>query len=690
MEAPEPPLINREISWLAFNGRVLQEARDPSVPLLDRLTFLAIFSSNLDEFFRVRVASLRSLLRLKPKKLAKLDFDPAALLAEIHRVVTAQQETFGAVFREDLLPALAAEGIHLIDETQVPPAHRAALADRFKAEIRPHLHVRYLEPPADPAAALFLENRALYLVVACRERGFAGGTCYALVNVPTDVLPRFVTLTDPDGTRRVLFLDDVIRAHLDRLFPDGDAGPAYAVKLTRDAELYIEDEFAGDLVAMIRKSLGKRQTGLPTRFLYDGRTPYAVVHLLRECLGLAEEDLIEGGRYHNFHDFFRFPDFGKAHLREAPLPPLPHPVLAGAPSLFAAMAAGDHLLHVPYQAFDPVVRLFEDAAADPAVEAVWASLYRVADDSAVVRALVAAARQGKAVTVFVEVKARFDEAPNLHWAEALEAAGARVLYSLPGLKVHAKIALVRRREAAGPRDYAYLGTGNFNEQTARRYADYGLFTADARLTRDVRTVFAYLEGADPAPVFDHLLVAPFTLRQALYDRIDREVEHARAGRPAGMTLKMNSLEDPAIIARLYAAARAGVPVRLLVRGICCLAPGVPGHSDTIAARSLVDRFLEHARVFVFENGGEPACYLASADWMRRNLSHRVEVAFPIYDAALRQRLRDDLERQWWDNTHLRHLDAALTNAYVARPEGAPLVRAQVDTYRALAAEAPLR
>jgi len=411
--------------------------------------------------------------------------------------------------------------------------------------------------------------------------------------------------------------------------------------------------------------------------------PEAILGRLVRCFGLRDEDLVVGGRYHNFNDFFGFPDFGKDRLKYTPLPPLPHADLAAAPSILAAMTARDHLLHFPYQSFGEVVRFFREAARNDAVEAIWVSLYRVADDSAVTQALIEAAQRGKRVTAFVEIKARFDEASNLHWAEEMKAAGVRVLYSMPGIKVHAKIALVRRWEGDTHRDYAYLGTGNFNEKTARLYADHGLLTTDPRLTREVRTVFEYLEGTCPAPSFDHLLVAPFTLRKALYGRIDREIAHARAGRAAGMILKMNSLEDPKIIARLYRAAQAGVRVRLIVRGICCLMPGVPGLSETITATSIVDRFLEHARLFVFHNDGDEEYFLASADWMRRNLSHRVEVAFPVFDPALRQELRTILDFQLGDTSRARVLDANLRNAYVERRSGAPVVRAQIDTYRFL-------
>ncbi len=674
MEEPiQSKLINREISWLAFNGRVLQEAMDASVPPLERLKFLAIFSSNLDEFFRVRVASLRSLLRLKKKKVQKLDFEPVRLLDEIHRIVSAQQEQFGAVFRDEILPALRAEGIYLVEE---PSGHLEMLWELFDTRIQPHLSPRFMDAEE---AQPFLENRALYLTVECKSRdGVTVETPrYVLIRIPTDCLPRFVTLPETDGRHEVMFLDDVIRLNLPHLFPDLEVGPAYSVKLTRDAELYIEDEFTGDLVEMIRKSLARRSTGIPTRFLYDGRTPYAVVSVLKQYLGLADEDLIVGGRYHNFNDFFGFPDFGKDHLLYPPITPSPHRALTRAGSIFSAVAVADHLLHFPYQSFGEVVRFFREAARDEAVDAIWISLYRVAEDSAVTGALIEAARAGKDVTAFVEIKARFDEASNLHWAEEMRAAGVRVLYSMPGIKVHAKIAVVRRNEAEGRRLYAYLGTGNFNEKTARLYTDHGLLTADPRLTREVAKVFSHLEGNCTSLHFEHLLVAPFALRETLYDRIEREIEHARAGRPAGMILKMNSLEDPDIIARLYRASQAGVRIRMIVRGICCLAPGIPGLSDTITVTSIVDRFLEHGRIFVFHNGGDEAYFLSSADWMKRNMSHRIEVAFPIYDEKLRRELRAILHVQLADNTKARVLSPDLANAYVERPASAPAIRAQV-------------
>jgi polyphosphate kinase len=389
-----------------------------------------------------------------------------------------------------------------------------------------------------------------------------------------------------------MFLEDVIRFNLRRYYSEGEIGDSYAFKLSRDAELYLEDEFSGDLVQMIRKSLQKRDTGLPCRFLYDLRSPFALAELLKYRLDLNNSDMVPGGRYHNLNDLFGFPDFGKQHLRYEPMPPVSHPGLTGSKSMLDAIAAGDHLLHFPYQSYDPVIRFFEEAAEDEAVEEIWVSLYRVAKDSAIAAALISAQRRGKRVTAFVEVKARFDEASNLYWAEQMEQAGVRVLYSMPGLKVHAKIALVLRREGEALRGYAFLGTGNFNEKTARHYGDIALLTADKRLTGDVEQVFGFLNGERTQSPFDHLLVAPFAMRKGFYRLIDAEIERARAGEEAAVLLKMNSLEDEKIIRRLYKASNAGVRIQIVVRGICRLIPGVPGQSERIEVISIVDRFLE--------------------------------------------------------------------------------------------------
>ncbi len=672
--------FDRELSWLSFNARVLQEGEDPNVPVFERLKFLAIFSSNLDEFFRVRVASLRSLLRLKKKTASKLGLRPEQLLQEIHEVVVDQQERFGETLRGSILPELEKHGIYLVNDTSVTEAQGEYLREYFSEHVRAHLNPTILEADDVP----FLANQQLYLIVELSPPSDSVSLSvahprYGVVGVPSPPISRFVWIPSDEDERHVMFLDDVIRYNLPGLFPEHQVGIAYAVKLSRDAELYLDDEYGNSVVEQIRKSLQKRERGLPCRFLFDHHSPHGLVESLKQWFDLEEEDLVEGARYHNLKDLMDFPRFGLTHLSYNKLPPLSHPVLEKASSILEAVAAKDHVVHFPYQKFDYVVRFLQEAADDPDVESVWITLYRTASQSAVIEQLIRAAEAGKQVTAFVEVKARFDEASNLRWAERMEEAGIRTLYSFPDLKVHSKLALIGRREEGENRWYAYLGTGNFNENTARIYADHGLFTADPRLTVDVRKVFAFLAGEEKQPEYEHLLVAPAHMRKGFYRLIEAEIEAANDGDQGRMIVKMNSLEDPKIIRRLYDADQEGVEIEMIVRGICCLVPGVEGQSETIAARSIVDRFLEHARLFVFHNRGHEIYYLASADWMTRNLSKRVEVAFPIYDEDVRQELRQILELQRRDNTKARLLDAGQTNAYVERGDDEP-VRSQVDTY----------
>jgi len=679
---PEPMLVDRELSWLSFNARVLQEAQDPTVPLYERLKFLAIYSSNLDEFFRVRVASLRSLLRLKKRAVDKLGIQPEELLARIHEVVSAQQEQFGATFRNDILPLLEERGIHLLDDAALNDSQRAYLRGYFDEHVREHVHPHVLG--AQPAP--FLENRQVYLAVELwpKQQGVglsAEAPRIGIIEVPSPPVQRFVRMPSDDGRHYVIFLDDVIRVALPELFSGFDVGEAYAIKLSRDAELYLEDEFSGSIAEQIRKSLKKRERGLPCRFLYDLRASYHVIGMLQSTFDLAAEDLVLGGRYHNLHDLADFPDFGLSDVRYEKLPPLPHPDLEGSASIFGTIAEKDRILHFPYQRFEYVLKFLEQAAADPDVDSIWITLYRTAPNSAVVGALLEAARQGKQVTAFVEVKARFDEASNLEWAAQMEAAGVRTLYSFRDLKVHAKMLLVGRQEDEH-KWYAYLSTGNFNEATSRVYADHALFTADPRITQEVRRVFAFLEGEESKPEFEHLLVAPFYLRKSLYKLFDAEIEQAESGATARFIGKLNALEDDKMIFKLYEASSAGVDIELTVRGICCLVPGMAGLSQNIRARSIIDRFLEHARLFVFHNGGDEVHYLASADLMKRNLNRRVEVAFPVYDPDLRAELREILELQRQDNVKARIIDAEQSNGYAPR-DGREPVRAQTATYELL-------
>jgi polyphosphate kinase len=668
------------LSWLSFNARVLQEADDPDVPPLDRLKFLAIFSSNLDEFFRVRVASLRSLLRLKKKTVKRAGIRPRRLLASIHEEVDRQQRRFGAIFENGVLPALEAEGISISFGNDLS-ADEAAFVDwYFREHVQGRLEPVVLDPSAAPT---FLQNQSIYLAAVLRpidgrEGVDTGEPRYGIVPLPGGASDRFVVLDDGEDRQRVFFLDDIIRLNFSRVFPGYEADEAYAVKMTRDAELYLEDEFAGDLVEMIRKGVAKRAQGVPTRFLYDPGMPAPMLAALRDWFQLEDDDLVPGGRYHNYSDFFRFPIVAPSGGEET-MPPLGHVILSDAPSILDEVERGDVLLHFPYQSFEPVVRLFSEAADDPTVTEIRVTLYRVAPESQIARALINAAKRGATVTAFVEVKARFDEEPNLRVAEEMEAAGVRILYSLPGIKVHSKLALVTREVGGRSRYVTYLATGNFNERTARQYTDHGLMTCDRAIAKDALQVFGFLCGDLPKIKTRSLLVAPFNLRRRLNRLIEREIENAVAGKHAWILAKMNSLEDQDIIDRLYRASGAGVKIRLIVRGICRLVPGVEGQSENIRVTSIVDRFLEHARVYVFCNGNAPETWLASADWMTRNLSHRVEIAFPIASAALARQIHDILLIQSRDNRKARVVDAEMSNCYVEDDQ--PACRAQVEVHR---------
>ena len=673
------PFIHRDISWLSFNYRVLQEAKDPAVPLLERLKFLAIYSSNLDEFFRIRVAGIRKLKKVGKKTKAQLDFDPREVLKEIHTIVNRQQEEIAIIFEKQIVPELRRHHINILRRMDLNTEQRRFAESYFNDNLLPFvMPVLLVKQRIRP----FLANAHLYLAAHLRPRKKPlAESEYALVKIPSDQLPRFIPLPpSAPGSHDLIMLDDIVRNSVTWLFPGYEIQDTYSIKLTRDAELYIDDEYSGDLVAKIKNSLQKRQVGPASRFVYDREMPEHLLAYLQETFELRKNDMLPEGRYHNNFDFFKFPDFGLSHLKNKPLPPLQHPNLGNAENPFEVIGRKDQLLHVPYQSYDAVVHFFEKAAIDPAVTHIKVIQYRVAKNSRIISALMEAVKRGKQVSAFVEIKARFDEAANLEWGERMEKAGIRVHYSFPGVKVHSKLALVRRIEEGHPRLYSYLGTGNFHEDTAKIYSDFGLFTADQRLCGEVSAVFTYLENIKPPKdEFKHLLVGKFNLRPGLYALIDHEIAEAKQGKPASMILKLNSLEDRGIIGKLYEASAAGVKIKLIIRGICCLIPGVPGLSEHIEIVSIVDRFLEHARVFVFHNGGQERIFLSSADWMERNLSFRIETTFPVYDPDLKAEIMALLDLQLNDNVKARILDAKNLNEYRRTGTDIP-VRAQIETY----------
>ncbi len=672
------PFVHRDISWLSFNYRVLQEAMDPAVPLFERIKFLAIYSSNLDEFFRVRMANHRNLLRVGKKTKRKLDIPPKIIVREIQRIVNEQQEVFNRIFEEDIIPELKKHKINILRRLDLNEEQKEFVERYFQDHLLPFVQPVLL---VNGKIRPFLNNAALYLTVLMRDKETPSGPDqYAIVKIPSDHLSRFIKLPSPQHRHDLIILDDIVRHSISWMFPGYEILDTHSIKLTRDAELYIDDEFSGDLVQKIRDSLAKRHVGPASRFVFDRDIPASLLHLLMDVFELDKYDLLREGRYHNNFDFFRFPDFGMTHLKYPPLPPLPYRPLEDTREFYQELRHSDHLVHVPYHSYYSVLRFFEEAARDPAVTHIKIIQYRVARNSRIMQTLIEAVKAGKQVSVFIEVKARFDEEANLEWGEKLEQAGVRVHYSFPGVKVHSKLSLVRRLEKQGPRLYAYLATGNFHEDTAKIYSDFGLFTADERITNEVARIFSFLETVKlPQQEFEHLLVGKFNLRSGLEQLIDFEIMQAQAGLPASIILKMNSLQDVPMVKKLYEASQAGVRVQLIIRGICCVVPGVKGLSENIEAVSIVDRFLEHARVFIFHHSGEERIYLSSADWMERNLTYRVETAFPIYDVEIKRQIQDIIDIQLKDNVKARLLDKDMSNTY-HRSDAAIATRSQIETY----------
>lgn len=593
---PEGKYINRDLSWLSFNYRVLLEASDDSLPIYERLKFLAIYSSNMGEFYRVRVASIQRLLQLSkkisPDEKEKLKANEA-LLEAIHKEVFRQQETFGSIFHQQVLPKLAEHNIVLLLDTPSYIAHQEFVRNFFDEEITPYLHPELLRKNK---ILHFLRDTTLYLAVKLRNRprnyeqllpaeklilAEKKRVRYALIQIPTHYFPRFIELPSIDGVRYYAFLDDVIRYNLERVFHGYDVLSSHSVKLNRNADLMIEDEDNGNLVKKVANSLKKRRVGLPSRFLYDQEMPSVMLKYLRDTFELKKRELVPGGRYHSFFDFFGFPNPQAPELEREPTPPLPVTEFGLYANIFAALQVKSWLLHFPYHSYDHVISFLNQAAVDAQVKEIYATQYRVASHSQVVSALIRAAQNGKKVTVFVEIKARFDEASNLKSAQEMEEAGVKTIYSIPGLKVHAKVAMVLRQEADGTeKGYAFLSTGNFNEKTARIYTDQGYLTSRPEIIRELKELFAHLVNRTYIPkAFQTLLVAQFGMRERFAEMLRFEMQEAQAGRPSGIFIKLNNLEDRKMIDLLYEASQAGVEVRLVVRGICCLRPGVSGLSE---------------------------------------------------------------------------------------------------------------
>lgn len=672
MEETKYRYFKRDISWLSFNYRVLLEAEDESLPVYERIRFLSIYASNLEEFYEIRVAEHRGAV-MKQKYIDENAENAEEVLNEITEEVNRQQHAFYRIFNEKILPELHRQHIYLYQDQEPLPFHLEYIRKYFDEEVFPFLSPVTIQP----GIRTFIRDRRLYLICRILHKE-TKEPLYVLLKVPHSHSRRIISLPPHEGIHYFMFIDDVIRYNLSSIFPGYDVDGCYSVKISRDADIYVEEESSHNIVQVIRTKVEKRKIGALSRFMYDQAMPRDFLEFVCRSFGIANEDLVLGGRYMNLQDMIKLPNPVGSVLEQTVPPPMSVSYLERMPSMFRAVEQQDVLLHFPYQSFDYLLRFLMEASFDPEVEEIKITQYRVAENSAVIHSLIGAARNGKKVTVFVELKARFDEENNMSTSEKMKQAGIRIIYSIPGLKVHAKVAVILRKGDA--KDFAYLSTGNFNEKTAKIYSDMALLTCDKTMVSDIRQLFAVFEGGQQTPSFACLLVARFNMVPELIRMIRREAEHARMGRKGRIILKMNGLHDRRMIDELYRAGEAGVEIDLLVRGICCLVPDQP-YSRNIRVTRIVDMFLEHSRVWYFYNDGEEDLYLSSSDWMIRNLTRRIETAFPVLTPFVKREILDILDIQLRDNVKACRLDAHLQNIFIRN--NAPKVRAQKDIYRYL-------
>ena len=682
--------VNRELSWLKFNARVLQEAADEKVPLLERLRFAGIFSNNLDEFFKVRYATVKR-VAMNESSDKELGVHAKELLEEITKeVIQLQDESLSII--NTITEELEKEQIFIVNEKTLLPEHEAFVNTYFYDKVRPALFTIILN---DLEKFPQLKDDVAYLAVkmTLKEDEKASGVQkffsskaykekiqYALIELPT-TLNRFIELPQVGDKHYIIMLDDVIRFCLHLIFSifNYESLSANMIKITRDAELDIDDDLSKSFVEKISSSVEDRRKGAPVRFVYDKTIDKDTLHFLIEKMGIVNTDsVIPGGRYHNRRDYMSFPSLGRTDLTYASIHPLPVKGLTSEESLLKKIAEKDYLQFTPYHTFSNIIWFLREAALDPKVKSVKITIYRLAKNSQVVNSLINAVKNGKKVTVQIELQARFDEESNIRYAEQLKAEGVKLIFGVRGLKVHSKICVIEREEGKGIKRYGFISTGNFNESTAKVYTDYTLFTANQDILKEVNKVFNFFETNYNIQKYKHLIVSPHYTKKILKQLIDEEIKNAKAGKEAYIKLKMNNITSYKMIDKLYEASRAGVKIQMIVRGICCLVPGIEGMSENIEVISIVDKFLEHPRLFIFGNNGNPKVYISSADWMTRNISFRVEVGCPIYAEAIKQELIDTFEISWADNVKARVIDQAQDNHY--RPHTLPAQRSQVALY----------
>ncbi|EJV0370955.1 polyphosphate kinase 1 [Vibrio vulnificus] len=669
--------IEKELSWLSFNERVLQEAADKTVPLIERIRFLGIFSNNLDEFYKVRFSDVKRRILINREQGGN-DISKH-LLSKMQSKALKLNERFDELYNE-LIRDMARRHIFLVNESQLDEAQQKWIIKYFQKEVLPHITPLMLTDEID--VLQFLKDEYAYIAVELKQQEQAK---YALLEIPTDHLPRFIMVPEQKGKRKktIILLDNIIRFCLNDIFRgffDYDELNSYAMKMTRDAEYDLRHEVEYSLLEQMSEGLSQRLTALPVRFVYERDMPEDMLKYLCYKLKISHYDsLIPGGRYHNFKDFIAFPNVGRDYLENKPLPPLACADFEGYANAFDAIRNQDILLHYPYHSFEHITELVRQASFDPKVVSIKINVYRVAKNSRLMNSLIDAVHNGKRVTVVVELQARFDEEANIEWSKLLTDAGVHVIFGVPGMKIHAKLLLITRREEQGFVRYAHIGTGNFHERTARIYTDFSLLTADQELAAEVRGVFSYIMNPFRPIKFRHLIVSPRNSRSQLYRLLDREIHNAQAGKKASITLKVNNLVDKGLISKLYAASSAGVKIRMIIRGMCSLVPGLEGISENIEIISIIDRFLEHPRVLVVHNDGDPQVFISSADWMERNIDNRIEVMSPVRDARIKQRIIDILSIQFTDTVKARRIDKEMSNNYVERGNRKK-IRSQIAIY----------
>ncbi|MDR3251020.1 MAG: polyphosphate kinase 1 [Tannerella sp.] len=663
--------FKRDVSWLSFNYRVLMEADDETLPVYERIRFLSIYASNLEEFYEVRVSEHRGNI-LKKNFVDESAETSEESLDNITREVNRQQQDFYRIFHEGILPELLRKKIFLYHDSRPEAFHLDDVRNYFNDEVFPFLSPVTIQK----GVRTFIRDRRLYLIVKMSDK-VSAEPYYVLIKIPFSKVPRFIPLPARDGVYYYMFVDDIIRANLPFIFPGYDVEGCFSIKISRDADIYINDNNsdAKEIVNEIRTKVGKRKTGVLSRFMYDRAMPRDMLDYICATFDIEADDLVVGGRYMNLQDLIKLPNPVGAELEQTVPQPARVEYLDRIGSMFKAVMQDDVLLHFPYQSFDYLLRFLMEASFDKDVEEIKITQYRVAENSAVINSLISAAQNGKKVTVFVELKARFDEENNVSTAEEMEFAGVKIIYSIPGLKVHAKVAVILRK--GDNKDFAYLSTGNFNEKTARIYSDMALLTCNSELVEDVNNLFVGLEQKADSLTFKHLLVARFNMVPEIIRMIEREIEHVKQGRKGYIILKMNGLHDKQMIDVLYRASESGVVIDLIVRGICCLVPGQP-YSKNVRITRIVDMFLEHSRVWYFYNDGKEDLYLTSSDWMRRNISRRIETAFPVLCPEIKSEIIRILRLQLADNVKACTIDENLNNVF-KRNDNAP-VRAQQAIY----------